>query len=185
MKFSAITFLGLAAIASAASNSTTSAVPTHTLTATEKCIQKCDGNLCCQAKCVNVPCPDDSMANSTNTCVAQCPKTDAKEYAECSQKCISSYYFSGTASLPTTSASASASATEVVATTTDSAGSTVLVTSSAGIATKAQKSDASTTGTATSATGSSAPTSDDAAVNARLATSFVGAAGFIAALFAL
>ncbi|KAI5306791.1 hypothetical protein KEM55_008504 [Ascosphaera atra] len=121
------------------------------------------------------------MANSTNTCVAQCPKTDAKEYAECSQKCISSYYFSGTASLPTTSASAS----EVVATTTNSAGSTVLVTSSAGIATKAQKSDASTTGTATSATGSSAPTSDDAAVNARLATSFVGAAGFIAALFAL
>ncbi|KAI5280517.1 hypothetical protein KEM52_004120, partial [Ascosphaera acerosa] len=113
MKFSAaVSVFALAAVAAAAgdeSSAAAPAVPSHTLTAAEKCIQACgDTDICCKAACVDVPCPDRVMANDTNDCVAQCPQKDPKQYAQCQAGCIKTHYWSGTAALPVeTAASAS------------------------------------------------------------------------------
>lgn len=55
-------------------------------------------NVCCIAKCYNVPCPSDNQVNDTNSCVAACPQgtgtpADTKKYTDCQQACFSSHYF--------------------------------------------------------------------------------------------
>ncbi|KZZ86783.1 hypothetical protein AAP_06253 [Ascosphaera apis ARSEF 7405] len=190
MKFSAITFLGLAALAAAAGNDTSAApIPTHTLTATEKCINNCGTDICCKAKCVNVPCPDRVMANNTNDCVAQCPQKDAKQYAQCQQGCIKSYYWSATASLPVqTDSDASttdASTTDAAATTTSAA--TSGSSASSGATSSAFKTAVATKAEASSTDSTAVPTAtgNAAFANAPIAATVFGAAGFVAALFAL
>ncbi|KAI5305572.1 hypothetical protein KEM56_004016 [Ascosphaera pollenicola] len=195
MKFSVVSLFGLAALATAAGNDTTAApVPTHTLSATEKCINDCGSDICCKAKCVGVPCPDATMANDTNDCVAACPQKDAKQFAQCQEGCIHSHYWSGTASLPVKTESADASTTassDSAATTTAASGSTATADSTAtGTTLSASKTAAATKAESSSdatATGDdSAPTASSFALaNAPLAASVFGAAGFVAALFAL
>jgi hypothetical protein len=73
-------------------------------------------DVCCRAGCVGVPCPNASMANATNNCVAACPKgsgtpSDTASYSTCIRGCYSSLFFP-------------ASATGAGATETDTAGST-------------------------------------------------------------
>lgn len=72
-----------------------------------KCIAKLTKSgdatdLCCIAGCFEVPCPNDSQANDTNTCVAACPQgsgtpSDTERYAACQSSCYSSHFFPITA----------------------------------------------------------------------------------------
>ncbi|BCS18999.1 uncharacterized protein APUU_11827S [Aspergillus puulaauensis] len=115
MKFTLVALTSLLALAAAQdSSSSTSDAPatTHSPTPQEQCLLDCDEkDVCCQAKCMNVPCPSDQQANDTNTCVSKCDQgdgseADAKAYAECQAKCITTTYFPGA-----TSATDSASST--------------------------------------------------------------------------
>ncbi|EXJ60941.1 hypothetical protein A1O7_05094 [Cladophialophora yegresii CBS 114405] len=102
-------------LASSAASSTASLSPQV------KCLQSCgSADVCCQAKCVGVPCPSQSQANATTDCAAQCPQgngtaSETEEYANCQASCISSYFLTSSATAaPTgsqTSGSASATAT--------------------------------------------------------------------------
>lgn len=131
MKFTLVALTSLLALAAAQdSSSSTSDAPatTHSPTPQEQCLLDCtcrsllqhgliltipgdEKDVCCQAKCMNVPCPSDQQANDTNTCVSKCDQgdgseADAKAYAECQAKCITTTYFPGA-----TSATDSASST--------------------------------------------------------------------------
>ena len=59
-------------------------------------------DVCCLARCFEVPCPSEAMANDTTECAANCkqgdgsPK-DTEEYARCQQNCFSSLFFPATA----------------------------------------------------------------------------------------
>jgi len=76
-------------------------------------------DVCCQAACVNVPCPSQLQANATTECAAQCPQgngtaAETEQYAECQSACISSYFLTDTATAtggPTGTASATGTAT--------------------------------------------------------------------------
>jgi hypothetical protein len=126
--FSTIAAFGLVAIASAQSltestNSTSAAASSATArasqTAQQRCLAACaPADICCQAACVNVPCPSELQANRTTECAAQCVQGNGTEeetssYASCQSSCISSLFFStGTAAAATgTAGSAGSSAT--------------------------------------------------------------------------
>lgn len=107
-----IATLALAAIASA-QNSTSSA-PTATsasLSPQQTCLAKCAStDICCQAACVNVPCPNEAQVNATTSCAMKCVQGNGSEeetaaYAKCQQACISSNF------LTTTGTGAAATAT--------------------------------------------------------------------------
>ncbi|WEW58774.1 hypothetical protein PRK78_004242 [Emydomyces testavorans] len=120
MKYSSVIAFSLIAVASAQSQSAspsasapaTSTVP---LSPAASCALKCpQADVCCQALCVGVPCPDAGMANKTNDCAAHCNQgkgtpADIDAYAKCQAACISSYFFSGTATLPAATGSAAPS----------------------------------------------------------------------------
>lgn len=81
--------------------------------------------MCCIAKCYKVPCPSDSQANDTNSCVAACPQgtgspADTKKYADCEQSCYSSHFFPADGSSTSETASTAATATGHSATETTS-----------------------------------------------------------------
>lgn len=83
---------------------------------------------CCIAACYNVPCPSDSQANDTNTCVAACPQgngsaEDSKKYGECEQACFSSHYFPAHGAAATETSSSGTTATGSMATETGSSSS--------------------------------------------------------------
>ncbi len=67
-------------------------------------------DVCCQAKCVGVPCPSPSQANATTTCEAQCPQgngtaADTDSYAKCQASCVSSYFLSASTTATATGSS--------------------------------------------------------------------------------
>lgn len=71
--------------------------------------------MCCQAACVNVPCPSQLQANATTECAAQCPQgngtaEETQQYAECQSECIESYFLSATTSAPSSSATGASDA---------------------------------------------------------------------------
>ncbi|OCT45671.1 hypothetical protein CLCR_01707 [Cladophialophora carrionii] len=130
--FTALATFGLLAFATAQNATTTetslsSAASTSAASSTASlspqviCLQSCgSADVCCQAKCVGVPCPSQSQANATTDCAAQCPQgngtaSETEEYANCQASCISSYFLTSSATAaPTgtqTSGSASATAT--------------------------------------------------------------------------
>ncbi|RMZ79659.1 hypothetical protein DV738_g3154, partial [Chaetothyriales sp. CBS 135597] len=109
--FAAIAAFGLVALSSAqtvtdsssevAASSTEASAPASTsLTATEKCLAACSAtDICCQAACVNVPCPNESQVNATTACAAECPQgdgspEDTSSYAACQASCVTSLFFS-------------------------------------------------------------------------------------------
>ena len=69
-----------------------------------------------------MPCPSESQANDTNSCVAACPQgtgspSDTQKYADCEQKCFSSHFFPANGAAATkasskTSTASGSSATE-------------------------------------------------------------------------
>jgi hypothetical protein len=59
-------------------------------------------DVCCQAKCVGVPCPSQSQVNATTECAAKCPQgngtaAETDQYAQCQASCISSYFLTNSA----------------------------------------------------------------------------------------
>jgi len=119
--FTALAAFGLVALATA-QNATTTARNATSLTSTSvasntasldpqvRCLQSCgSADVCCQAKCVGVPCPSQSQANATTSCIAKCPQgngtaSETEKYADCEAACVSSYYMSSSATpVPTAS----------------------------------------------------------------------------------
>ncbi|KIW68154.1 hypothetical protein PV04_04120 [Phialophora macrospora] len=109
------TSLDIAASTSAASSTASS---TASLSPQVRCLQSCgSADVCCQAKCVGVPCPSQSQANATTDCAAQCPQgngtaSETEEYANCQASCISSYFLTAsTTAAPTASQTDSSAST--------------------------------------------------------------------------
>lgn len=74
-------------------------------------------DICCQAACVNVPCPNEADVNATTECAGQCQQgngtqEETEAYASCQSSCISSNF------LTATGGAAAATATGTAATTT-------------------------------------------------------------------
>ncbi|KAI9226120.1 MAG: hypothetical protein DHS80DRAFT_25530 [Piptocephalis tieghemiana] len=66
-----------------------------TLTDFQKCVQQrqcAEADTNCRAICAGVPSPNDSQANTTNTCVAGCSTADANAFAACRDNCINSNF---------------------------------------------------------------------------------------------
>ncbi|KAI9784766.1 MAG: hypothetical protein M1839_001496 [Geoglossum umbratile] len=179
MKFSNTVLLsGLlaAAVQAVPQSSATSSAPTPTISQTpqEICLGKCKpGDVDCQAACIVVPAPNQSMVNDTHDCAAKCNQgsgspSDTEKFSACVQGCITSHFFSATptAGSPGASGSASASAT-------GSASGTSKATGTA-------SGSASKSGTASASAGATG-----AANSMQVGTSFAGIAGIMAAIFAL
>ncbi|OAP57707.1 hypothetical protein AYL99_08445 [Fonsecaea erecta] len=161
--FTAFTTFGLIAFAAAQNATTTaeltkssvasstgasSAAATASLSPQVKCLQSCgSADVCCQAKCVGVPCPSQLQANATTECAAQCPQGngtagETQQYADCQASCISSYFLtaSSTAAPTASQTGSSSSATGTFAfgqgsaTTTEGSASATAGSSSAGSA---------------------------------------------------
>ncbi|KAE8150326.1 hypothetical protein BDV25DRAFT_113393 [Aspergillus avenaceus] len=123
MKLNILALASLVALTAAQSASTSESAATATvsLTPQEQCVKsKCSANdICCVAGCYQVPCPNGSQANDTNSCVAACPQgtgspSDTERYASCQANCFSSHYFPITAtggSGPSKTTASSADAT--------------------------------------------------------------------------
>lgn len=82
-------------------------------------------DICCQAACVGVPCPNDLQANQTTDCAAQCVQGNGTEeetaaYAACQSSCISSLFFPLSATAGGSAATGTgASASDATATATE------------------------------------------------------------------
>jgi len=173
--FTILIFSALVAIVSAIPQQTASTTSVS-LTPQASCAINCAGDdICCKAKCVGVPCPNEAMADKTTECAKACPQgngspADTEAYGKCQFACISSYFFTGTATSPgaTGTAAASRSAT----------GTSTAVGS--GSASGSQTASATGSGTAAS-------TSTGGAVNVQyqLGSSAAGIIGLIIAAFAL
>ncbi|KAG5289586.1 hypothetical protein I7I48_08954 [Histoplasma ohiense] len=132
------------------------------------CSNQCaDGDVCCKADCFHVPCPNNTMANDTIECTAQCAKGDGspgatEKYAMCVGSCIKQHFFSTTSAMPNP-------------------------TGTAGTPTSSSGSGGETTGNGsqTSATSSASPSAGAAANNAQLGSSAAGIIGLLMAALAL
>ncbi|KEF54934.1 uncharacterized protein A1O9_09377 [Exophiala aquamarina CBS 119918] len=122
---------------------TTAPAATNSLDPQIRCLQKCgSADVCCQAACVNVPCPSQLQANATTECAAQCPQgngtaAETEQYAECQSACISSYFLTDTATAtaaPTGSATGTATFGGSSATTTGSSSDNDAASSTSGSA---------------------------------------------------
>lgn len=169
----------LAAAVQATPQGTTSApAPTVSETPQQICLGKCNpGDVNCQAACITVPAPNQSMANDTHDCAAKCNQgsgspADTQAYANCVQGCISSFFYS-------TGSAAPAGQTGL------NSGSPASATGSAATGTVKGSNGASATGSSSTVSGSAAAKATGAANGLQVGTSFAGVAGIIAAIFAL
>ncbi|KAI9931551.1 hypothetical protein ASPWEDRAFT_25578 [Aspergillus wentii DTO 134E9] len=166
-------------VSSASSTTTEAPASTTSLSAEASCAAKCGTtDICCTAACYHVPCPSDSQANDTITCVAACPQGNGTEketeaYASCQNNCYSSHFFAAT-TLPVSITTGSSEATTT------------------GSSTKASGSSASDSASETgssSATSSGSETTETpnaATVNQiKLGASAAGLLGLVAAALAL
>jgi len=121
------------------------------------------------------------MANKTTECARGCPQgngspADTEAYGRCQLSCISSYFFTGTATLSATTGTAAASG---------SATGTATGTATGSAASGSGSASGSQTGSATRS-GSAASTSTGGAANVyQLGTSAAGIIGLVMAAFAL
>ncbi|KAK6227015.1 hypothetical protein QIS74_00570 [Colletotrichum tabaci] len=127
-----------------------------------------------------VPNPNESQVNQTTACVAACDKGDGspeatQKYSDCSQKCISQYFFSAGGTPAATAASGSGASGGASAATASASGSGAAA-SASGTATRASGSAA--TGTDAAATGSTTPN----AAPALIGSASFGVVGIIGAL---
>ncbi|KAK1986399.1 hypothetical protein LZ30DRAFT_778319 [Colletotrichum cereale] len=184
MRFTSIIVSGALAILASAQSSTLATSTSTAVSAASSeqaaiasCLKSCPAtDVGCQSKCISVPNPNESQVNQTTACVAACPQGDGspeqtQKYADCSQKCISQYFFSSGGSPAATGASGSGSGSGASASTT---GSGAKATGSA-----------SRTAGATGASGTEAASSESSTPNA--APALVGSAsfGFVGILGAL
>ncbi|KAL4891238.1 hypothetical protein BDV59DRAFT_182828 [Aspergillus ambiguus] len=173
--------LALAVAQDASTTSTGASSATTSLSPEASCALKCaDTDRCCIAACYKVPCPSDSMANDTNTCVAACPQgsgtpADTEAYSQCQARCFSSHFFPASA---TNGGNSQATAGSNDATATKSGSSSSQTGSSS------ESSGGS--GTASS-TGASASSTENAASIAqlKLGVSAIGVVGVALGIWAL
>lgn len=140
---------------------------------------------CCVASCYKVPCPSESQAQDTNSCVSACPQgtgspADSRRYADCEQACYSSYFLPATQQAGATSTTGSASATATAN------GNSATVNGNSATAT-ASGSGASASGASGSSMNSAkgAKQTTNAASHIQLGVSPAGLAGLVVAAFAL
>ncbi|GES59722.1 hypothetical protein ATEIFO6365_0002005300 [Aspergillus terreus] len=170
------TLLALAAAQDASSTSTGASSATTSLSPEASCAVKCaDTDRCCIAACYKVPCPSDSMANATNTCVAACPQgsgtpADTDAYSQCQARCFSSHFF------PASATNAGSQATGGSSGSSD-ATATKSGSSSSETGSSSESGSGSSSGTASS-TGASASSTENAAAIAQLKVG-VSAAGVL------
>ncbi|GAB1191960.1 hypothetical protein BDV32DRAFT_115583 [Aspergillus pseudonomiae] len=196
MKLNLIALASLVALTAAQSTDSTSeaatgttAAPTTTvsLTPQQSCAKKCDQtDLCCIAGCFQVPCPNDSQANDTNTCVAACPQgsgtpADTDRYAACQSSCYSSHFFPITAT--GNSGASKTSASDSSATTTGKDSSSTDSSESSGSRSSGSKSSGTGTSTGTAAT--SSETNAASVAKLQLGVSAAGIAGVAFGIWAL
>jgi len=117
MRFTSVFFAGLVAVASAqdaTSEEGTPSVtpvadaPTPTMSLTPEqsrvaaCLEACaDGDVSCEAKCVNVPNPNEDMVSANQACVEACPRGNGTEadilaYETCLVGCVGTHYHPST-----------------------------------------------------------------------------------------
>ncbi|OAX84681.1 hypothetical protein ACJ72_00947 [Emergomyces africanus] len=148
-----------------------------------KCASECGLNICCRAKCYNVPCPSEDMANKTTQCAMKCPQgsgtpEDTVAYAKCQTDCINTNFFDGSQGIPNP-------------TETGGAGSPGSPNNSGGVSPTGSGSPtgpegADATGTGSPTGGSSpSPSAGAAAINVQLGSSAVGIVGLLMAALAL
>jgi len=173
--FTILVLSALVAMVSATPQETASTTVVS-LTPEASCAAKCAADdICCKATCFHVPCPNEAMANKTTECARACPQgngspADTEAYGRCQSACISSYFFTGTATLPgaTGTAAASGSASHSAA-------------SGSGSGSGSQT--ASATGSGSAAT--TKPSGAAANVQYQLGSSAAGIIGLVIAAFAL
>jgi len=171
--FTILVLSALVAMVSATPQQTPSATVVS-LTPEASCAIKCPAeDICCKANCVHVPCPNEGMANKTTECARGCPQgngspADTESYGRCQLACISSYFFVGTATLPTAAPSGSASLSAA---------------SGSGSGSGSGSQTASATGSGTAATAK--PSGGAANVQYQLGSSAAGIIGLVIAAFAL
>ncbi|RMZ90830.1 hypothetical protein DV736_g1925, partial [Chaetothyriales sp. CBS 134916] len=172
-----------------ASNTESSAPASTSLSAEQKCIQACGtSDICCQAACVNVPCPSQLQANQTTECAAQCPQgngspDETSSYAACQASCISSLFFpssGATGAAATGTAGSSGSAASASATATSGSGSSASSGSASSGATGSSHSG-SGTASATGSAASSSSTSNNSGLSIKNQVAGVGLVGLIIA----
>lgn len=180
-----VALLGLAAAQSETSNTASRTSSSTDPTAT--CLAACaDGDVNCQAQCVNVPFPDEAQINATLQCSTnECTQGDSgpedtKKYGECLASCASDFYYvsGGT---PTGVATANSGATGASSPNNSSAESTTTGSeseaSSTGSASQTGSSDESESSASSSASDASESASGSASESADAAQSTGGAAG--------
>ncbi|KAJ5601170.1 hypothetical protein N7510_010704 [Penicillium lagena] len=180
MKFNVLALSTLLVLAAAQDTTTTTANHAATTANAEvSCASKCDANdVCCRARCYKVPCPSDSQANDTNSCVAACPQgngtaADTQRYSDCEQNCYSSHFFPATNAGSRQTETVSTGSTTV----TETGAFTSVVTNSAG-------SPVTTVTTATN-TAKGVTQTTNAASHVNLGASAAGLLGLVMAAFAL
>jgi len=189
MRFTSIIVTGALAILASA-QSTTLATTTSTATsaasseqaAIANCLKACPAtDVGCQSKCISVPNPDESQVNKTTACVAACPQGDGspeqtQKYADCSQKCISEYFFSSGGTPAATGGSGSGSSASAAS---------ASATRSGPAATGSASRTAGATGASGTEAAASASSSPNAAPNgapALIGSASLGLVGIIGAL---
>ncbi|GKT42106.1 uncharacterized protein ColSpa_02287 [Colletotrichum spaethianum] len=162
MRFTSIIVTGALAILASAQSSTLATSTSTAVSAASseqaaiaKCLEGCPAtDVGCQSKCISVPNPNESQVNKTTACVAACPQgdgspSDTQKYADCSQKCISEYYFSSGGTPAATAGSGSGSSGSATAATATGASATGSATRASGSANAASGTDAAASGTST------------------------------------
>ncbi|CAI7595004.1 unnamed protein product [Penicillium glandicola] len=194
MKFSILALSALLAFAAAA-DTTTVNPSTITTTPEAECAKSCEArDICCTAKCYNVPCPSENQANDTNDCVSACPQgtgspADAQKYADCEQSCLNSHFWGGSGATATHSSTTSTTGTASTATQTSSDSSSTDASSSGTSDSSDNTSDntsddSSSSSTTTSSSGFSQQTTN-AGANVKLGASAAGLLGLVVVAFAL
>jgi hypothetical protein len=172
--FTILVFSALVAIVSAIPQETASATVVS-FTPEVSCAAKCPAeDICCKAQCVHVPCPNEAMANRTTECARNCvqgngSQADTEAYGRCQFDCISSYFFTGTATLPAATGTAAGSGS-----------ATLSAASGSGSGSGSQTASATGSGTAATTKASGA-----ANVQYQLGSTAAGIIGLIMAAFAL
>ncbi|OGM45559.1 hypothetical protein ABOM_006480 [Aspergillus bombycis] len=200
MKLNLIALASLVALTAAQSTDSTSepatgttAAPTTTvsLSPQQSCAKKCDAtDLCCIAGCFQVPCPNDSQANDTNTCVAACPQgsgtpADTDRYAACQSSCYSSHFFPITATGNSGASKTSASDSDATTTGTGKDSSSTGSSGSSGSGSGSSGSGSTGTGTSTGSAASGTETNAASVAKLQLGVSAAGIAGVALGIWAL
>lgn len=193
MKFTTTAIFAAVLAAASVTASPQPVVTKVPLTPSQKCLNQCPENddyVNCAAQCVGVPYPTSGDTEDTRKCVAKCPQGDGTEedtakYAECSNECFKSYFYtSGIPLSPVTSDSSNTltTPTSAAASVTGSSGSSSTGKSNAG-STGSNSGDGGKSG---SSSGGKTSSSSDLAPGAlQVGAPIAGLAALVMGFFAL